>query len=529
METYQEGTIAVNPSTGEKLVFSSGQWIPAPQPPSTGQRVYNAIQNVPGSALELGKSYASAIMHPLDTASNVADVLKGYMQKGRELSPPEYRGTAPAFDKTKAEAVNEMFRQRYGGAENIAQTAEKDPVGMAVDLAAVLTGGGSLLGKVPGVVGKAGQVVAATGRAIEPVNVAGKVLSTTFGTIPRETLGFTTGAGEKSIGEAFASGVAGGEKGAAFRENISGQAKATDVVDEARAALDKMRTDRSTAYKSGMVDIKADPTVLDMSPIVKKVEEVRNRGTYKGKVIDKSAADTWQQIDDVVNDWEKSNPTDFHTPEGLDALKKRIGDIRDSLPYGTPARNAATNVFNVVREQIVNQAPAYGKVMKDYNEASDTLQELEKALSLKEKASADTALRKLQSIMRNNVQTNYGRRAELGDLLVQQGADTLYPALAGQALSSLMPRSISGQGSAFSGAGAALASGHPYALAGLAATSPRIVGEGAYYLGRGASIPVKLADILQQYSGAAGRNPMVAKQLALQLGRMQQAAQQEQE
>lgn len=525
MNEYKEGTVAVNPETGERLVYTNGQWVEPPKQPSAGQRVYNAIQNIPGSAMQLGKDLVTPILHPVDTAGALSDVAKGYLQKVRDLSPQEYRGSEPAFDASKADAVSEFYKNRFGGLENIARTAETDPVGMAADISGLLTGGASAAARIPGTVGRVAQTAAKVGRAIDPISAAANTAKLPV-TMAREGLGFSTGAGGKSIGEAFSAGVEGGERSKAFTENMRGTASSLAVVDQARDALSKMREERSAAYTAGMSGVKADPTVLDMKPILDKVDEVRNRGTYKGKVIDKSAADVWQQVDEVVRDWQKSNPADFHTPEGLDALKKRIGDIRDSQPYGSPARNAASNVFNVVREQIVKQAPEYGRVMREYNEASDVLEQLEGALSLGQKAQSDTALRKLQSIMRNNAQTNYGRRAELGDLLVEKGADTLYPSLAGQALNTWTPRSLSGQGTAFSTA-AATFGGHPSALAGLAATSPRLVGEATHFAGQAAGVPMKMADLLRIYSGPIGRNPYAARQLAIQLGRMEQQDQEQ--
>lgn len=51
--------------------------------------------------------------------------------------------------------------------------------------------------------------------------------------------------------------------------------------------------------------------------------------------------------------------------------------------------------------------------MKNYENASNLIREIEKTLSLNPKASIDTALRKLQSVMRDNVNTNYGKRGDL--------------------------------------------------------------------------------------------------------------------
>jgi len=134
-----------------------------------------------------------------------------------------------------------------------------------------------------------------------------------------------------------------------------------------------------------------------------------------------------------------------------------------------------------VKGEITNQAPVYSKVMKDYSEASNVLKEMERALSLNPKASIDTSMRKLQSLMRNNVNTNYGNRLGLARQLESNGAEIL-PAVAGQAMSSMTPRGLQGL-SATGIAGAGVMTANPAALAALPLTSPRLVGEAAYGLG----------------------------------------------
>ena len=120
--------------------------------------------------------------------------------------------------------------------------------------------------------------------------------------------------------------------------------------------------------------------------------------------------------------------------------------------------------------------------MKDYSDAATQITEIERALSLGSKSAKDTAMRKLQSLMRNNVQTNYGNRLSLARELEQNGGVELMPALSGQALNSWTPRSLAGQ---IGGGATAFASmSNPAALLALPFQSPRIVGNAAYGLGR---------------------------------------------
>jgi len=324
-------------------------------------------------------------------------------------------------------------------------------------------GAGLLIGgALPGIVKVAGEAGKLTGRAAASV--------------AKNTLGMATGAGAETIGTAYRAGK---EGGTSFLDNMRGNVPMTDVLDSAKEALSKMRIERGNQYRSGMVDIANDKSVIDFTPIEKAVDSLKTMGSFKGQVINKNAAGTVDEVAGLVNQWKSLNPAEYHTPEGLDALKKAIGDVRDATQFGTPGRKAADTAYNAVKAQIDMQAPTYAKVMRDYSKASDTLTEIEKALSLGNKAAADTSMRKLQSLMRNNVNANYGNRLNLANTLEGNGADIL-PAVAGQAASSFTPRGL--QGLAATGAGLASLA-NPLTLAALPFASPRLMGEAAYGLG----------------------------------------------
>lgn len=312
--------------------------------------------------------------------------------------------------------------------------------------------------------------------AVKVAGETGKLIGRAASGIAKNTLGMTTGAGAETISNAYRAGK---EGGTSFLDNMRGNVPMTDVLDSAKDALSKMRVDRGNQYRSGMVDIAKDKSVINFAPIENAVDSLKTMGSYKGQVINKNAAGTVDEVSGLVNQWKSLDPAEFHTPEGLDALKKAIGDVRDATQFGTPGRKAADTAYNAVKAQIDLQAPTYAKVMKDYGQASEALTEIEKALSLGNKAAADTSMRKLQSLMRNNVNTNYGNRVNLAKTLEENGAEIL-PAVAGQAASSWMPRGL--QGLAASGAGLASFS-NPATLAALPFASPRLMGELSYGLG----------------------------------------------
>lgn len=356
-----------------------------------------------------------------------------------------------------------------------------DIAGAVPRLAARAVGGGAVGGASAGLVNpndaSAGATIgAALPPAVKLVGETGRLAGKAVSGLAKNILGMTTGAGAETFGTAFQAGRTGGTS---FLDNMRGNVPFTDVLDGAKDALSKMRIERGNQYRSGMLDIANDKSVIDFTPIDRAVNSLTTMGSYKGQVINKNAAGTVDEITGLANQWKNLDPKEYHTPEGLDALKKAIGDIRDAAPFGTPGRKAADTAYNAVKSQIEMQAPTYSKVMRDYSKASETLTEIERSLSLGNKAAADTSMRKLQSLMRNNVNTNYGNRLGLANTLEGQGADIL-PAVAGQAASSMTPRGL--QGLAATGAGLA-GFMNPATLAALPFTSPRLMGELSYGMG----------------------------------------------
>jgi len=326
--------------------------------------------------------------------------------------------------------------------------------------------------------------------------IAGQVLKGAA-SIGRKALGATTGVGEEAISQAYKSGQQGGSSAKSFREAMRGQSDMDDVLNSAKQNLEAMGKQRQDAYRQGMTGMKADRTVLDFKGIDKSLDDAVGSITYKGMIKSPGASDKLKQVYQEIDGWKKLDPAEFHTPEGLDALKQRVGDILESIPFNEQnSRRVVGNVYNSIKSEISKQAPEYSKVMKGYSEATETIKEIERSLSLGQKASAETGIRKLQSLMRNNVNTSYGKRGELARQLEQAGGREIFPAIAGQSLNDWIPRGIQRAATGTGGAGLALTGNIP-AAAGLAAvSSPRLVGEAAYAAGKFSN--TQLAKLLKQ-------------------------------
>ena len=382
-------------------------------------------------------------------------------------------------------ALGEHYAKQYGTEQGFLEAMAERPAEILMDASTVVGGLGAA-----GKVAKAAEL----SKLLDPVRLATRVAKMPFqagnlaakatGEVGANILGVTTGAGAEAIKEAARAGKAGGAKGEAFVENMRGGGDMEDILAQAREAVGNIRKDASEAYRSGMVDVTKDKTILDFQPIYDRLGKLRDRAFMGDKVKNPSAAAVYEKAKGIVDDWAAGDPAQFHTPEGMDGLKQRLGDLSNDFATDNNRRAAsiATGIYGEVRDVIGKQAPGYYKVMKEYQTAAEKLADVERSLSLKTGAPVDTSIRKLQSILRNNANTNYGRRVELGRTLEDAGADTLFPSLAGQQLNAATPRGL-GAVTAGGGVMGAIPTGGTSLIA-LPLASPRLVGEAAYAGGR---------------------------------------------
>jgi hypothetical protein len=438
-----------------------------------------AVQNIPSSALNFAKGIVQPILHPIDTTKAIFNTGYGLASKAAGALGMEQDPQEKAADEATADAIGGHFKGRYGSMEGLKKTLSTDPVGALGDASIILTGGGAAAARGPGIVGQAGQAIRATGAAIDPLNATLSAGRAVAGHLPASVLGATTGVGMAPIQEAFQAGRTGNP---AFVEHMRGQRPIDEAVGMAEAGVTAMTRDRGATYRADMAATRADVAPLDFGPIRNALNHAADGVMYRGIVTDPIAARTVTQMGEVYQQF-AGLPVAERTAEAFDALKKSIGAVRETTQPGTNARRVADQVYSTVRTQITTQSPSYAEAMRNYAEASDRIGEIRRTLSVNERATTDTTLRKLQSVMRNNVNTNYGARTHLMEELNAYQPD-LRPALAGQAMNSLAPR---GMANAVVGANAlySMATANPMAMAALPFASPRIVGEGVHALGQG--------------------------------------------
>ena len=493
---------------------------------SWGDVAGSAVQNlIPSTGRVIG-GVAEAVMSPVKTARSLVDLGYGAIQNAL----PESLVNAIGADKPSQELasnVGQFYKERYGSMPGFKEALATDPAGVAADAASVLTGGSLAAARVPGM-SRLAEGLKRSASAVDPLaNVArgASAITRGAGSTAAALLGNTTGAGSEAIKQAYSAGRAGGSKADEFSSNMRGNVPMTDVLDAAKADLSVMQKMKSAEYNSNMASVRGSKEVIDFSGINKSLADAKAKVMYGSQVKNPQAAQALSSIQKEIGDWNKLDPAQYHTPEGMDALKQKIGGIVESIPFeAKTARMVGNDVYNSVKSEITKQAPEYAKTMKDYVAASDQIKEIERALSLGQKSSVDTAMRKLQSLMRNNVNTNYGNRQALARQLEQMGGKDLMPALAGQALNSPTPRGLQSLGT--TGAiGATAALGNPSALGLIPLQSPRLVGEAALAAGKVARASRVGADALQKIPYVNKIDPRI---LANALYQMQQPKEQNQ-
>jgi len=462
--------------------------------------------------VEIPKMEGNAVVGPMAVAG-VGELIKGagaatelaFPETGRNISRLGERLTSQVKEQYPVAgtagqigsyiAPYSMAQKLVTGLKSIPQVANvigKIPsFATAVgEQSAIGAGTGALLTPSVEDRGNAAMFGAATG----PVGEISKPLIKGAGWLGKETLGLSTGAGGDAVGEAFKAGTT---KNPQFLANLRGEVPASDVLEAAQGGLQTLKSMRRQAYEQGIQSTNKNQVFLDFKPIENTFQDTLKGLTVKGvggveasRVGDKTLKEVGQ-IKSVVDEW-KSKP-ELHTAEGLDALKRRIDDLW-SNDMSNEAKSILTQTRGQVKNTIVKQDPNYAKTMRGYEESLKLERDLEQALGLGDKTAVDTAVRKLQSLMRNNANTSYLHRQQLAEILKRDAGVDLMPALAGQALNSVAPRGIQKvlpsftAGSGITGA-MALGPAGLIPLATLPLQSPRVVGEAAYMAGK-ASRPV---------------------------------------
>ena len=473
-----------------------------------GTQLLETIENIPESAGRYVGDIAQTVMHPIDTGTTLANLGRGVMQKLGILQGTQY--------EIYPEAVGKMMADRYGSVGAALKSLHDDPVGVAADASMIFGGAGlapRMLGmgaevagatRTAGALGKIADVLGAASKATDPVGAArkaGDFAARWGGEGVAQFMGRAiTHTGEESVRTPAKAGYEAAGRSAFLKQVLGRGSSQEELVAEARAGLNAMRKARSAAYNSDKARVLLDKKPLDFKEIDKAIEVSDEISTFKGMTITKPDK-VREYIRGLVARHKLRPPAEYHTAEGMDFFKKQLwAEVENKfgeLNPKTPEYKVLKTIYDSVKDTIISHRPEYGKMMKAYEDANNLIEEMEKTLSLNSKATIDTAMRKLLSVLRDNVSTNYGHRRELVKYLMDAGATHILQKLAGEQMRTLFPRGLGGAffAPATLGVGGAVAAHSPgaalthglAAAAGYAtASSPAVVGLGALGAGTAA-------------------------------------------
>jgi len=441
-----------------------------------------AAISAPSDVADIAKSTYNAFKpsNISSTLGGLGDVLAGGTRAAAKAILPEkafnYIESFDAPETTqriseRASAAGQQLADQYGGYEEIKRSLAEHPVSSAMDAATILTGGGTLAARAPGLVGRLGETAIKAGQAIDPMT--GLVKAGTG--LPKATAApfwWKTGASLKSLDDAARAGIEGNPT---FINHLRGAATAEDMVNSVDDAVKTISKDASDNYVQKMGNMAQGPLTFD------KIDDAYNKAYNEArsvnKIKDQSMATAVDEVKAEIDKW-KNQPSHplANNIQDMDALKQRIDEIIGNYRGDSRTQKILGEIRKSVFDTISSKDKNYANLMEEYSSYAKQIKELRKELFA---GSGD------RKTMASRVRKIIGAQSKaekqgLLDKIAQVNPDIPFM-VAGQELAAGLPYGMRGYLSNMASFGAA---GIPGLIAGAAASSPKIAGETQYHLGR---------------------------------------------
>ena len=447
-----------------------------------------SIQNIPASGKQLAKDIITPLLSPVQTAKDIKELGSSVIN----LIRPGEQG-----NEELGRQVGQFFVDRYGSLDAIKKTFAEDPVAMLSDLSIIFTGGAMLAPKASATANllskaaKIDPVAGAVTAAGMPLRAIPKVVEMVGG-VPADAQKIAFAAGQSSSLNPL--------KSNAFVASMRGGTEVSEIVEDANKAFEKLKTKKTSNYKSDMAKLSLNTKKMDLGFVFNKIDEIKkSKLDSEGVISEFSGAnlDVLNAVENLVTEFNKKLDGRPPNAEQLNILKRQLNNLYPAQKGMGASQELISKVTSEIGQEIEKVAPGFQKVNKNYLDAIALERELIEALSLGNTKNASTTLKKLQSVMRNNTTTNYGARLDslnkLDDLTNLFEESQIMQKLAGQELNPFRGRGFTGGAQT----GSFLSSFfNPMALLISAASTPRLVGEMAYLTGKTAG-KVPTVPILQ--------------------------------
>ena len=432
---------------------------------------FKSAGNFPKSLYNIGRGLVDV---GVKTTKGVAGEVAGGRAMEGIINQPKggslARGGAPEEGESQADVTPliEYFSSRYGTMENFQKTATEDPAGVGLDILGILTGGGALVGRLGTVasgISKVGKVgtVPVKGVAKMAGDASKQLLSTATGNVGKETISRAV-QGSPEFTEAMRRGT-----------------PDIEIANQTRDGLGQVRQQRSDAYQEQLKKVIGDnPKSFDISPIAKETTKQMNRFNVKinpstGAIdVSRSSlvndAPKIEAIMSTINEW--GMKTGDRTVVGIDKLKQQLRQFREP---SNPQLNSFVDGIVKATQGIIKDTPGYAKLEEDYTRYSGFLDEIERTLSLKDSATADNTISKLNTALKDNKEYRTQLLGELDEMTGKNFSDMI----AGKSMSEWLPGKGLAKYIAPAVGTSAAFGGIPLStvIPALALSSPRLVGE----------------------------------------------------
>ena len=366
-------------------------------------------ENALSSLYQYGNEVKDMVLNPIDTLGNAADLAQGVVQKALPddftvlgMNPDAGMKSMFGDEEALAEQAGQFYKDRYGGLDNIADTAYEDPVGLLSDIAMVFGGGlktaGSLANKVGGTGNKVARNLTRAGKVADGLDL----LNSGVG------LGTKTAAGIR--------GIPSGGAGKYAIENTMQNAKFSTTLPEAQRArmaetllqnnldptnpksvqtLDGLLDNAEAASKKAIEQFDADGGMIDAMPAVDKMRGVlREEQRMRGPMFAQRRNTVQGLIDDAMTDLQPTQGM-MSGREALDT-RRAVDATVDWKQKGAAetAQNQSMKAYaNGLREQLAESVKGLDGVNKDYSKLVEVADPL--ARSTARNANNDGGLRKM--------------------------------------------------------------------------------------------------------------------------------------
>jgi hypothetical protein len=475
------------------------------------------IGNIPSSGIQLARNIGQAVTSPKETLSGLGGTLGGLIYQGlpEGVGNPETRARQEAMYNQAKEYLGE----RFGGQENILKTLQNDPVGLLADLSAAFTGGGaallkgqSALGRTGGLVGNVGKYAKTAGEYTNPI--------TGVQYVAKETLPTVMGGFTRTSPEAFITGYEAGKEGGkaleSFRGGMTGKIPESDILFNVKKGINIMGNDASNVYNTLKTGWANTGQKLNYENILTGLDDVKNQFKIGGKEkapskLLKLEEQKLGELDSIINEFKNKK---YHTAEGFDFMKQKIGKAMPSAEYSKDVRGAYTKVLDNIRNEL-STVKGYDAAMTDYSKTMSAINDIKQSLTAGQ--NVESGVRKILSLVKDAPTQEY--KLSIANTLKNSTGIDIMPAVAGASLKNLtspyFKNTVLGGGGAASVASYlnpafAVPAFTALGAAGLA-SSPRLLGELSQLSGQvGRYLPaetVRNLGLLGEVATQTVRNP----------------------